>query len=221
MRRGAAVVAFTGGDAAQALYRHLAVPHAPWVEEIPWREMHACWGDERPVPPSHPDSNFGMAAEALFSRVPIPASQIHRMRGELEAADAARAYEHELEDVFREARRADSRFDVMLLGLGADAHIASLFPQSPALGETERSVVAVWVPHLAAYRITLSPPAILAAHHILMMTAGPAKAVAVAAALEGPSDPTRWPAQLLRAARNRVEWFIDREAARGLRGPSS
>jgi 6-phosphogluconolactonase len=105
----------------------------------------------------------------------------------------------------------------MLLGVGEDAHIASIFPGSPVLDERTRRVAAPWVSHLNAYRITLTPPALLDARRIVSLVEGPTKAVAVAAAIEGPPDVVRWPAQLLRAADDRVEWLIDRPAAQGLR----
>jgi len=158
-----------------------------------------------------------MAHDALVAKVPIPSEQVHRIRGELEAEDAARAYELELADAFRGAGRTDQTFDLMLLGVGEDAHIASIFPGSPVLDERTRRVAAPWVSHLNAYRITLTPPALLDARRIVLLVEGPTKAEAVAAAIEGPPDVVRWPAQLLRAADDRVEWLIDRPAAQGLR----
>ena len=209
-----AFVALTGGATVPPVYRSLADPGRPWRQRIPWRHVHAFWGDERHVPPSDRDSNFGMTAATLLSRVSIPASQIHRMRGELPADEAAREYETELREGFRAAGRPDETFDLMLLGLGANGHIASIFPASPVFDEHARRVAAVWVPELETFRITLTPAALLASRHIVMIVAGAQKADAVQTALEGPLDPTRCPAQLLRAAGDRVEWLIDRAAAR-------
>ena len=214
---GAAMVSLTGGHTPQHLYERLADREGPWRERIPWPRVHLFWGDERHVPPDHPDSNYRMACESLVAKIPIPPAQVHRMRGELPDEEAARAYEIELGDALRAAGRTDQTFDLMLLGLGPDAHIASLFPASPVLNERTRRVAAPWAPHLNAYRITLTPPALLDSRHILMLVAGAEKAEAVAAAIEGPPDVMRWPAQLLRAADDRVEWLIDRPAAQGLR----
>jgi 6-phosphogluconolactonase len=214
---GAAMVSLTGGQTPRRLYEMLADPHQPWRARIPWGRVHLFWSDERHVPPDHPDSNFRMADDALVAKVPIPSEQVHRILGELQAEEAARAYELELGDAFRAAGRTDQTFDLMLLGLGEDAHIASIFPGSPVLDERTRRVAAPWVSHLHAYRITLTPPALLDARRIVMLVEGPKKAEAVAAALEGPPDVARWPAQLLRAAGDRVEWLIDRSAAQGLR----
>jgi len=245
--RACAIVSLTGGSTPRTLYRFLADPTQPWRTRIDWSRVHLLWGDERHVPPDHPDSNFGMANAALLSHVPIPASQVHRMRGELpDASDAAREYKSELDAAFSAAGRSDRTFDVMLLGLGEDAHIASIFPGSPLLRGPQGSaphphadptrqdgvrasssgadlygprplVAAVWAPHLDAWRITLTPAAILDSRAILMIVAGAAKADAVWWAREGPEQIDRHPAQMLRRAQDRVDWFIDRPAAARLR----
>lgn len=210
--RRVAHVALTGGTTIGPVYEALADPNRPWRGRIDWNRVHLYWGDERQVPPGHADSNFGMAKRALVSRVPIPADQVHRMRGELpDAAEAAREYEAQLLGTF----------DVMLLGLGEDAHIASLFPEAPG--------TTVWRPdlhgpaviattHLGRGRITLTPTPILSSRHILVLVKGEQKAEAVEAALELPLDVARYPAQMLRDAGARVEWIIERAAALRLRG---
>ena len=224
--RGSAIVCLAGGATPQRLYELLADARRPFRTRIDWPRVHLCWGDERHVGPDHPDSNFGMASRALVSRVPVPPGHVHRIRAELpDAAAAARDYEAALARVFAAAGRTDSAFDVMLLGLGKDAHIASIFPGSPLIpaGQAGREdppyereaprVAAVWAPHLGAWRITLTPPALLDARAILMIVAGAAKAGAVHAALDRPGDPAAWPVQLLRAAGDRVEWIMDAAAA--------
>ncbi len=205
--RDAARVSLTGGTTPKRLYALLATE--PWRSRIPWRAVHLFWGDERAVEPEHEDSNYGMAHEALIAHVPVPPEQVHRMRGELPPEEAAREYE----------RILPRRFDLMLLGLGEDAHIASIFPGSPVVHERERRVVAPFARHLNAWRITMTPPALLSATHIVMLVAGSGKANAVAAAIEEFDDPARWPAHLLREAGDRVEWLIDRAAARALSAP--
>lgn len=244
--RRSAVVCLTGGHTPQRLYELLADSRCPWRNRIDWARLHLFWGDERHVPPDHPDSNFGMAFRALVARVPIPAGQVYRIHAELpDASAAAREYETALRDGFVATGRADETFDVMLLGLGEDAHIASIFPGNRLLdawgadpsgppGEPPGGVPsaaaavegqwraphvsAVWAEHLSAWRITLTPPALLDARTILMIVSGKAKAGAVRAALELPLEITRWPAQLLRAAGDRVEWITDAAAAAQLRG---
>lgn len=216
--RGSAMVCLTGGQTPRRLYEQLADEHGPWRTRIEWPHVHLCWGDERHVPPDHPDSNFGMADRALLGRVPVAGQHVHRIRAELaDAAAAARDYEVTLVDAFAAAGRADSTFDVMLLGLGEDAHIASIFPGSPLLvagpDRPRDRVAAVWAPHLDAWRITLTPRAILDARAILMIVAGAAKADAVHAALDLPQNAAACPAQLLRDADDRVEWIMDAAAA--------
>ena len=203
--RGQAIVSLTGGSTPRKMYEALARD----PDRVPWKHVHLFWGDERAVPPDHKDSNYGMARDALVARVPIPPDQVHRMRGELPPDEAARQYERELMGTF----------DLMLLGLGEDAHIASIFPGSPVLDERTRKTAAPWAPHLNAYRITLTPPALLDARHIVMLVSGDKKADAVKAAIELPLDPRRWPVQLLREAGERVEWLIDRAAAQALSSP--
>lgn len=210
--RGRALVCFAGGRTPRRLYERLADARLPWRARIEWTGVHAFWGDERHVPRDHSESNFGMAHRSLLAHVPIPANQVHPMRGELpDAAVAAREYEHVL----------PVTFDIMLLGLGVDAHTASVFPGSPLLETAGRHgvpvrnrVAAVWVAHLNAWRITLTPPTLLDARAILMLASGDEKAKAVHAALDAQMDVVRWPAQFLRAAGARVEWIIDAAAAR-------
>jgi 6-phosphogluconolactonase len=182
----------------------------PGQRRVEWDRVHLYWGDERHVPPDDRDSNYKMARDTLVMHVPIPAAHVHRIRGERPAEEAAAEYEREL----------PGRFDLTLLGLGEDAHIASIFPGSPLVDERARRAAAVWVPHLKTYRITLTPPALLDSRRLLVLVSGAAKASAVAAAFEKPSNPGRYPVHLLREADNqRVEWFIDRAAARALSSP--
>jgi 6-phosphogluconolactonase len=232
---GNACVCLTGGSTPKRLYSELADGSRPWRSRIDWGRLFLFWGDERHVPPGHPDSNYGMAHEALIQHVPIPRAHVHRFHGEIADAPAAAAlYEQELRDGFTSAGRTNLTFDVMLLGIGEDAHIASIFPGGPLVSAgpgrdgtdgadgndlAGRLAVAVWAPHLDAWRLTLTPPAILDARHVVMLAQGTSKAGAIAAAIETAADVSQWPAQLVRAAGDRVEWFIDRQAAADLRAP--
>jgi 6-phosphogluconolactonase len=220
--RGSAVVSLTGGSTPRRLYEMLGDAAQPWRSRIDWSRVHLFWGDERHVAPDHRDSNFGMARDALVAHVPLLPSHVHRMRGEIpDASQAAADYERALREGFAAAGRRDLTFDVMLLGLGEDAHIASIFPGSAILGAPgEARVAAVWAPHLNAWRITLTPSAILDARAIVMIVAGAAKAEAVRAAIEAPEDVARYPAQLVRRAGDRVTWLIDRAAASRLERPN-
>jgi 6-phosphogluconolactonase len=217
--RGFAAVSLTGGGTPDLLYQVLADPRRPWRDRIDWALVHLFWGDEREVPPDHAQSNFGLANRLLLQHVPVPATHVHRMRGELPATDAGRRY-----DALLRARREQTRgplFDVMLLGIGENAHIASIFPNSPLLDRdvVERPTLAagVEVPEISQWRITMTPSALLDSAAIIMIASGTSKADAIAAALEGPMDVALYPAQLLRTAGDRVEWIIDSAAAARLR----
>jgi 6-phosphogluconolactonase len=224
--RGLAAVSLTGGSTPDLLYQRLADPDRTWRHRIDWARLHVFWGDEREVPPDHPESNYGLAQRLLLQYVPILDTQVHRMRGELPASDAGRLY-----DAVLRARRdqtAGPLFDVMLLGIGDNAHIASVFPESPLLAgreappyeredQVDRLATGVAVPELGTWRITMTPVALVDSAAIVMIAAGASKADAIAAAIEGPRDEARYPAQLLREAGDRVEWIIDAAAAARLR----
>ncbi len=218
-RKGSFSWVLAGGGTPRDLYRLLADPRAAFRAAMPWPSTHFFWGDERHVPPDHPDSNFRMAQEAMLDAVPVPAHNVHRIRSE--EADAARAadlYEAELRALFASDGSAP-RFDLVLLGLGADAHTASLFPDSPALAERVRWVAAPYVPALAACRITLTPAAINHAAAVLFLVAGADKAAAVRAVLEGDEPPALRPARAIRPlddGRGELIWLIDHAAARDL-----
>ncbi len=198
---GRACLALAGGTTPRRVHEALAER-----SDIPWSLVHVYFGDERCVPPDHPDSNYRMAKESLFDRIALPSAQIHRPASELEDRDAAaRAYDAVL----------PARLDLIILGIGEDGHTASLFPGSPALNERERRYIPVVGPKPPPNRLTLTPPALETAGALLMLATGAGKAEAVARALEGPLDPKSTPAQLAR----RGSWFVDREAARLLTPP--
>ena len=210
------VLCLAGGQTPRRLYQLLADSARPWRARIDWSRVYVFWGDERPVPPDDRQSNFGMASAALLGHVPLTSDRVLRMHGESTDLDeAAREYQAVIAPF--------EPFDVVLLGMGQDGHIASIFPGSrllelPAAEGGER-VAAVWVEPLRTWRITLTPQALLDARAIVVLVAGTAKADAVSAALEGTEDVKRWPAQLLRRAGDRVEWLIDAAAARQLAAP--
>lgn len=193
-------VALAGGHTPRAIYAHLADRYV----NLPWTLLDIYFGDERRVPPEDPASNYQMAYESLLSRVPIQPASVHRMPGErADALAAAREYESVL----------PPSLDVILLGLGADGHTASLFPGAPQLRERERRVVPSSSPLPPVGRLTITPPVIAAAHHVAVIAAGRSKSMIVARALEGSFEPYALPVQLAL----RGSWILDREAASRLR----
>jgi 6-phosphogluconolactonase len=206
-------VALAGGSTPKRLYALLAAES--YRTRLPWQKTHVFWGDERAVPPAHPNSNFGMTRATLLSRVPIPANQVHRMQAERADLDtAASEYEAEIARAFA-AQPPDEppAFDLILLGLGPDGHTASLFPYTPALRETRRWVASNYIPELKANRLTLTPPILNRASMILFLVSGADKASVLQTVLEGPPDPERLPAQLIRPMAGRLVWLVDQAAA--------
>jgi 6-phosphogluconolactonase len=212
-------VALSGGTTPRDVYALLATDEfAPCVD---WSYVHIFWGDERCVPPEHPQSNYRMAREALLDHVPIPEDHVHRIPGEMEPTEAALAYERTLRRFFAQhpeetgsiKNGAIARFDLILLGLGEDGHTASLFPGTAALHQHTRWVVAQYVQVLGAWRITLTPPVINAAANATFIIAGANKAERLHQVLHGPYQPDRLPAQIVRPTAGRLLWLVDAEAA--------
>ncbi|MAS35812.1 MAG: 6-phosphogluconolactonase [Anaerolineaceae bacterium] len=206
-------VALSGGSTPRALYELLASPER--AQHPGWAKVHIFWGDERNVPPEHADSNYRMAREALLDQVALPRSNVHRIQGELNPAQAAAEYEQELRRFF--ARTGGKiRFDLVLLGLGDDGHTASLFPGTLALKERERAVVANPVPQLDTWRISLTFPVINDASHVAFLVSGAAKAGALVKVLEGPHQPYELPSQLVQPVDGELVWLLDQDAAASL-----
>jgi 6-phosphogluconolactonase len=200
--RGRFTVALSGGSTPKRLYELLA-----GSSQLPWDQIHFFWSDERHVPPDHPDSNFKMAHEALLSKVP-PAN-IHRIKAELpDPAAVARDYEQTLIDFFQLSSHQLPNFDLILLGMGADAHTASIFPGHGELLETESLVVSVWVEKLHTHRITMTMPVINAGRAVVFLVSGPEKAFALDKVLAGPSDPISYPAQAVNPTNGKLQWLI-------------
>ncbi len=207
---GRCTVAFTGGKTPESLYSRLADAYRV---DIDWRFVHAFWGDERPVPPDDPESNYGMAQRTLLQHVPIPAQQVHRMRGEIAAEDAM----HEYEAILRRELGAVPRFDLLMLGMGDDGHTASLFPQTEALHEPTRWAVPNPVSKLNQTRLTLTYPVLNVAALVLFMVTGEKKAEILKTVLEGPYDPFMWPSQGVLPKNGRLLWWVDAASAAHLR----
>ncbi len=220
--RGRFTAALSGGKTPVTLYTMLT--QKPFASQIPWARIHLFWVDERCVPPDHEESNYRMVRERLLDHVPIPPANVHRMQGEMDPVEAAARYEEGLRQFFASQQSSGSSgaafpvFDLVLLGLGADGHTASLFPGTRAIRESSRWVLGHYVDAQKGWRITLTPPVINAARMVVFTVAGAGKASVLRDILEGPLRPDVLPAQIVRPEGGELLWMLDRDAAALLKG---
>jgi 6-phosphogluconolactonase len=227
--RGRASLALAGGATPRLVYELIARP--PVARRVDWARVHVFWSDERCVPPDDPRSNYRLARQTFLDVVPVPAAQIHRIRGEADPLEAAADYDRTLRTFFGAAEggadaeggvdagggadaRASSGFDLMLLGMGDDGHVASLFPGSPALAEKSRWVMAHYFESDELWRVTLTLAAINSSRQVLVLVAGAGKAERLRDVFgTAPGAGGLLPAQLVRPAGGRVRWMVDAAAA--------
>lgn len=203
-KRGVFYVALAGGSTPKGLYKKLAT--SPYVEQIDWSRVHLFFGDERCVLPTHDDSNFKMANEAMIQHVPIPEENVHRMPTEEGVApEVAIRYGRIMLETLD-----DQPLDLVLLGLGPDGHIASLFPDTDALDVSDRTTTSLYVEKFESWRVTMTYPTINAARQVIVFIAGEAKAAIV-------KDITTETAQGLPVQRlapqGEYYWYMDAAAA--------
>lgn len=196
-------IALSGGNTPRSLYELMA--SEPYRSQLNWSKVEIYFGDERCLPPDHPDSNFRMAYDAMLSKLPIPECNIHRMRGELPPEQAAIEYGTMLRDKFH-----DKGVDLALLGMGADGHSASLFPGSAALTETHHRCAANFVAHLNSWRITMTYPFLNRSAEVMVLVAGAAKAKVLHEVLNGPRG--QYPVQGIQPD-GKLTWLVDAAAA--------
>jgi len=214
--RGAFHVALAGGTTPRDL--HKAVATQPDLD-FAWHRTHVYWSDERAVPPTDEQSNYGMADESLLCAVPLSPAQVHRMPADAEDLEAAaRAYAATLAHELAPADHAPPALDLIWLGVGDDGHTASLFPGSGLLRVRDRWVAAVTDAAKApARRLTLTLPVLDAARRVAFVATGAGKAEIVREILEGSYEPDRLPAQAVRPAPGRLVWLLDEAAASRLK----
>lgn len=206
-------LALAGGSTPKKTYQTLA--QREFQNQIPWDKVHLFWGDERLVPPDHPDSNYHMVKEALLDHILIPDENVHRIRTELEnPKEIAENYEHELQHFFDPNQKGHSiRFDLVLLGLGENGHIASLFPDSNWTPDTSEAVLALWIPELNAFRISLSCRTLNSSKNIYFIVSGSKREI-LNRVLNTPIHGKGLPAQLIHPKDGKLLWLIDQEAAK-------
>jgi 6-phosphogluconolactonase len=205
-------LALAGGSTPKATYELLASDE--FKKRIEWNRVEIFFGDERTVGPDHDDSNYRMAKKALLSRVPIPGDNIYRMKGELDPAEAAAAYDAMLADKFGTDGDA-AGFDLLMVGMGDDAHTLSLFPETDALQHTDPAgvrCVANHVPKLDTWRLTVTAGFANRSREILALVAGEKKTAALTQVLEGDDQPAKYPTQLLRPTMGRFYMYVDAAA---------
>jgi 6-phosphogluconolactonase len=202
-------VALAGGNTPTRVYELLA--SIPFKNLIEWSRVHLFFGDERCVPPQHPDSNYGMVYTTLISKIEIPSANVHRIIGEGNPDEDAAAYEIELRAFFGNV--SWPRFDLVLLGMGDDGHTASLFPGTDAVKEEVKWVVATRMEQLKQDRITLTVPVLNHAAHVVFLVTGQGKAKRLSEVLRHRPNADRLPAQLIQPVDGTLEWLIDKAGA--------
>ncbi|MBW2205879.1 MAG: 6-phosphogluconolactonase [Deltaproteobacteria bacterium] len=202
-------IAISGGSTPRPLYRKMG--EEPWRSKIPWERTHIFWVDERCVPPLDPASNYGAAKSDFLDRIPIPPGQIHPMPGELDPAEGARRYENDLKSFFGLKPGAVPVFDFMLLGIGKDGHMASLFPGQKSLDEKKSLVISVTGGDPLVPRLTMTYPLINHARHAVFLVSGRGKAEVLRAILEYKDETL--PAHMIQPKQGKVTWLLDRDAA--------
>jgi len=216
-RAGRFRVALSGGSTPRHTYQLLAEPQ--YGSRVDWNKVELFWGDERYVPPEHPDSNYRMTREALLRHVALAPDHVHPMPTEISPPEAAAAaYERLVRQNFG-TPHALPQFDLVFLGLGTNGHTASLFPHSPLLRETSRLVAADFVAEVNSWRLTLTAPVLNSGRMVAFLVAGAEKADVLQEVLYGHHDPQKLPAQLIRPRPGQLLWIVDQAAAAKL-GPS-
>jgi len=203
-RRGLATFAISGGSTPKLLFGELA------GSGFAWSHVHLFWVDERCVPPADDASNYKLALKHLIEPADIPEENIHRIYGEMEPHQAAARYEAEIRRLFELGSTELPRFDAIHLGMGPDAHTASLFPGQSLIDDREGIAAALFAPQFDQWRVTLLPGVLKAARNTVVLAAGADKAAALRAVLDGAYDPNKYPAQIVAG---QAEWFVDDAAA--------
>ncbi len=206
--KGKCAVCLSGGSTPKRMFKLLASDE--WKDQVDWSKLFVFWGDERSVPQESADSNSGEAMRLLFDQVPIPKENIFPINGSLPPAEAAEAYETELESFFGDHEPV---FDLCFLGMGDDGHTASLFPYTEIIYEEEYWVKEVFVEKLDTTRISMTPEIINQAARIVFLIGGENKATVLKEVLTGDFNPEKLPSQLVIRSGAEVTFFLDEGAA--------
>ena len=206
--QNSATLAISGGSTPKLMFDRLA------ATRLRWDQVHVFWVDERCVPPNDEQSNFKMASEHLIRPAHVSPRNAHRIFGELSPPTAAKRYVDDINEFFGLEAGQMPRFDIVHLGMGPDAHTASLFPGQPLIDDREQVAAPVYVEKFKQWRVTLLPGVLLAAKHTVFLVAGDDKAESVRAVFHDEYDPKKLPAQIASHQGRGVTWFLDQAAAR-------
>lgn len=207
-KRGKCFVALSGGETPRQIYQHLGAE--PLQRRVNWNQVYLFFSDERCVPPTAPESNYGMVDASLISSIDIPRGNVHRMKGEIDPAIAAKEYEQEIRAVFS---GQPVRFDLVLLGIGEDGHTASIFPGSPVIEEKHALVSSAPAPGQKVQRLTLTLHCINSAMDIIFLASGKKKSQIVQRVLGSAKPLEELPATLVQPVEGRISWVLDKDAA--------
>lgn len=212
---GRFLAALSGGSTPAPFFELLGKP--PFIEQIPWAQIHLFWGDERLVPPTDAGSNYHQAAALFLNHVPIPEQNIHRALGELSPTEAVSSYIKQLKSIGQDEEAWPS-FDLVILGMGKDGHTASLFPGKISQEERVQPVISVTADYdgRPANRISFTPRLINKAQNILVLVTGHNKAQTLAQVIQGPVNIEQWPIQRIHPHNGVLYWYIDETAAQHL-----
>ena len=204
-------IALSGGNTPKQLNQILAA--SPYKEQIDWKKLHVFWGDERDVPYDDDRNNAKMAFDTLLNLVPVPRSQIHRMRTDIAPEQSALEYEKILHQYFTIDNAQAKSFDLVLLGMGDDGHTLSLFPGTSAVWEEKAWTISFFLQSQDMYRITLTKSIVNKSSLIAFLVTGSAKAPALKEVLKGTYHPHLYPSQVINPASGELHWFVDQSAA--------
>ncbi len=207
-------IALSGGSTPKKLFRILREP--AYARQIEWKKIHFFWGDERFVPFTDERNNARMTFDELLDHVPVVKEQVHIMPTGMEPDEARVAYEQVLHQYFK----GEATFDLVMLGMGPDAHTLSLFPGYPVINEQAQWVSTFYLKEQEMHRITLTTAVVNRAAKIAFLVAGPDKAMALRQVLEGGRNPILFPSQVINPASGDLSWYVDLAAAADL-GPAT
>jgi len=213
--KGAFYVAISGGHTPRRFFELLG--ELPQVSSLRWDKIQLFWVDERYVQPDSQWSNYKLAADTFLTKVPIPQENVHRIPTEHDDFKAAAScYEQTIREVFGLGENQNPEFDLIILGMGAEGHTGSLFPNSYARFDTENLACVVYVMDGKLNRITLTHPVLCAASHLAILVSGPEKAGILKEVLTSEMDEVRYPIHALWPVLDKVTWLVDKEAAKSL-----